>query len=157
MKEYQIDPVFHKLLHADFYRVAMDKVLRVTVPIHLKGEAKGIKLEGGLLDFVHRELEIECLPANIPEHITVDVTDLMMNQGVRVRDLASAAGDKWTAVTDQDMLIVHVVMPRAEPVAEPDAAAAAASPTAPAEPEVMKKGKIEKPDDEKEKKDDKKK
>jgi large subunit ribosomal protein L25 len=148
VKEYQLDPVEHKLLHADFYQVAMDKVLRVTVPVHLTGEAKGIKLEGGIVDFVNRDLEIECLPGDIPESVTVDVTELMLHDGIRVRDVAT--GGKWKAVNDPDMLIVHVVSPKAEP--EPvaaDAAAAAAAPTAPAEPEVIKKGKIEKPDEDK--------
>ncbi|MEO6221989.1 MAG: 50S ribosomal protein L25, partial [Vicinamibacterales bacterium] len=87
VKEYQIDPVTHRLLHADFYRVAMDKLLRVTVPVQLTGESKGVKVQGGTLDFVHRDVAIECLPADIPEHITVDVTELMITQGVRVRDL----------------------------------------------------------------------
>jgi len=146
VKEYQLHPVEQKLLHADFYRVAMDKVLRVTVPVHLTGEAKGIKAQGGIVDFVHREVVLECLPADIPEHITVDVTELMLHDGVRVRDLDT--GGKWKAVSDGDMLIVHVISPKAEP--EPVAAdAAAAAPTAPAEPEVIKKGKIEKADDEK--------
>ena len=71
VKEYQLDPVSHKLLHVDFYRVAMDKLLRVTVPVHLTGESKGVKDEGGVVDFVHRDLVIECLPADIPEHVTV--------------------------------------------------------------------------------------
>jgi large subunit ribosomal protein L25 len=139
VKEYQLHPVSHKLLHADFYRVAMDKVLRVTVPVHLTGEAKGVKAQGGLVDFVHRELVIECLPADIPEHITVDVTELMINEGVRVRDLPSDG--KWKAVSDADMLIVHVVAPRVE--AEPAPEEAAGAPAVPAEPEVIKKGKTE--------------
>ena len=141
VREYQLHPVTHRLLHADFYRVAMDKVLTVTVPVHLAGEAKGIKAQGGVVDFVHRELEIECLPADIPEHITVDVTELMINEGVRVRDLAVDA--RWKALSDPDMLIVHVVAPRAE--AEP-APADAAAPVAPAEPEVIKKGKADEAD-----------
>jgi large subunit ribosomal protein L25 len=140
VKAYQLDPVSHKLLHADFYRVAMDKVLRVTVPIHITGEAKGIKAQGGIVDFVHRELEVECLPADIPGHISVDVTELMLHDGIRVRDLQ--AQGKWKAVSDADMLIVHVIAPKAE--AEPAPAEAAAVPAAPAEPEVIKKGKIEK-------------
>ena len=78
VKEYQIHPVTHELLHADFYRVAMDKLLRVTVPVQLTGEAKGVKAQGGIVDFVHREIVVECLPADIPEHITVDVTELML-------------------------------------------------------------------------------
>jgi large subunit ribosomal protein L25 len=145
VKEYQLDPVHHKLLHADFYRVAMDKVLRVTVPIHLTGEAKGVKAQGGIVDFVNREIEVECLPADIPEHITVDVTELMLHDGVRVRDLPSDG--TWKPVTEGDLLLVHVVAPRAE--AEPEPADAAAAPAAPAEPEVIKKGKVEKEGEEK--------
>ncbi len=150
VKAYQLDPVTHKLLHADFFRVAMDKVLRVTVPVHLTGEAKGVKAQGGVVDFVHREIVLECLPADIPEHITVDVTELMLHDGVRVRDLPAG---KWKALSDADMLIVHVISPKVEEVAAPaDAAAAAATPAAPAEPEVIKKGKVEKPEDEKDEK-----
>jgi len=146
VKEYQLHPMTHKLLHADFYRVAMDKVLRITVPIHLTGEAKGVKAEGGIVDFVHRDVVIEVLPADIPEHITVDITELNLHDGVRVRDLPT--GGKWKAVSDDDMLIVHVVSPKAEPEpAAADAAAVAATPTAPAEPEVIKKGKVEKEED----------
>jgi large subunit ribosomal protein L25 len=150
VKEYQLDPVSHKLLHVDFYRIAMDKVLRVTVPIHLTGESKGVKDEGGVVDFVHRDLVIECLPADIPEHVTIDISGLMLHDGVRVRDLP--ASDKWKALSDADMLIVHVVAPKVEAEPAPaDAAAAAAAPTAPAEPEVIKKGKVEKPEDEEKK------
>jgi large subunit ribosomal protein L25 len=141
VKEYQLDPIGHELLHADFYQVAMDKMLTVTVPIVLKGEAKGVKQQGGIVDFVNREIEIECLPGDIPENITVDVTELMLNQGVRVRDLISE-GTKWKPVSDADMMLVHVVALKAE--AEPVAADAAAAPVAPAEPEVIKKGKVEK-------------
>ena len=148
VKEYQVDPVEHKLLHADFYRVAMDKVLRVTVPIHLAGEAKGVKAQGGVVDFVHRDIVIEVLPADIPEHITVDVTELMLHDGVRVRDLPT--GGKWKALSEPDMLIVHVIAPKVEEEPAPADAAAAATPATPAEPEVIKKGKVEKPEDEKE-------
>ncbi|MBE3032470.1 MAG: 50S ribosomal protein L25 [Actinobacteria bacterium] len=148
VKEYQLDPIGHKLLHADFYQIAMDKTLTVTVPIVMKGEAKGVKQQGGIVDFVHREIEIECLPADIPEHIMVDVTELMLNQGLRVRDLVSE-GTKWTPVSDPDMLIVHVVALKIEE--EPVAADAVAAPVAVAEPEVIKKGKADK-DDEKEEK-----
>ncbi|MBM3752000.1 MAG: 50S ribosomal protein L25 [Acidimicrobiia bacterium] len=141
VKEYQIDPVTHKLIHADFLRVAMDKVIRVTVPVHLTGEAKGVKLQGGTLDFVHRDVDVECLPADIPEHITVDVSELMLNQGVRVKDLATDG--TWKAVSEPENLIVHIVAPRAEAAATTDAAAA---PAAAAEPEVAKKGKTDKED-----------
>jgi large subunit ribosomal protein L25 len=140
VKEYQLDPITHRLLHADFYAVAMDKALTVTVPVVLKGEARGVKQQGGLVDFVNRELEIECLPGDIPEHIDVDISELMLHQGVRVRDLP--ATDKWKPVTEGDTMIVHVVSLKAE---EPTAAegAAAAAPAATAEPEVIKKGKKE--------------
>lgn len=140
VKEYQIDPVTHKLLHADFFRVAMDKVLRVSVPVHLVGEAKGVKLQGGTLDFVHRDVDVECLPADIPEHIVVDVSELMLNQGVRVKDLAKDG--KWVAVSEPENLIVHIVAPRMEVAATP--AEGAAAPAAAAEPEVAKKGKTDK-------------
>src|SRR6266446_6917347 len=86
VKEYQLDPVTHHLLHADFYRVAMDRILRVPIPVVVKGEPKGVKQQGGLLEFIRREIEIECLPADIPEHIDIDVTELMLHQGFRVRD-----------------------------------------------------------------------
>ena len=146
VKEYQIDPIDHKLLHADFYQVAMDKALTVTVPLVMKGEAPGVKQQGGIVDFVNREIEIECLPGDIPENIIVDISELMLNQGLRVRDLL-VEGVKWTPVTDGDLMIVHVVAPRAEEVAvvEPAVATAGA-----AEPEVIKKGKTDK-EDEKEK------
>jgi large subunit ribosomal protein L25 len=142
VKEYQLDPIDHRLLHADFYQVAMDKALKVTVPILLRGEARGVKQQGGIVDFVNREIEIACLPGDIPEHIAVDVSELLMHEGIRVRDL-KAEGAKWTPVSDADMMIVHVVALKAE--AEPVAAeVAAATPAAPAEPEVIKKGKVEK-------------
>jgi large subunit ribosomal protein L25 len=142
VKEYQLDPVKHELLHADFYRVAMDKVLRVTVQVQLTGTARGIKEQGAVVDFVHRELDVECLPADIPEHITIDVTNLMLHDGVRVRDLET--GGKWKPLSDADLLIVHLVAPKAVAEPEPAADAAAAVPATPAEPEVIKKGKVEK-------------
>jgi len=152
VKEYQLDPIDHRLLHADFYAVAMDKAITVTVPIVVRGEAKGVKQQGGIVDFVTRDLEIECLPGEIPEHIDVDVSELMLHQGVRVRDLQTTG--KWTAVTEPDTMIVHVVALKAEEPA-PTEAAAAAPAAASAEPEVIKKGKKEEEGaapDEKEKK-----
>jgi large subunit ribosomal protein L25 len=146
VKAYQLHPVSHKLLHVDFYRVAMDKIIRVTVQVQLTGEAKGVKAQGGVVDFVNRDIVIECLPGDIPEHVTVDVTEMMLHDGVRVRDLDT--GGKWKPVSEGDLLIVHVVAPKVEVVATPTDAAAAATPTAPAEPEVIKKGKVEKADEE---------
>jgi large subunit ribosomal protein L25 len=142
VREYQLDPITHQILHADFYRVAMDKVLQVTIPVLVKGEPKGVKQQGGILEFIRREIEIECLPADIPENVEVDVSELMLHQGVRVRDLA--VNPKWKPISDAEMMLVHVIMPKAEEVAAPaDATAAAAAPTATAEPEVIKKGKKE--------------
>ena len=142
VKEYQLDPVTHGLLHADFYQLAMDKAITVTVPFVLKGEPKGVKLQGGLLDFVTRDIQVLCLPTDIPEHIDVDVSEMMLGQSIRLRELAE--DPKWKPVTDVDTMIVHVVMPKAE-----ESAAAAEAVAAPAEPEVAKKGK---PDEKEEKK-----
>src|SRR5918993_3599702 len=149
VKEYQLDPLHHKMLHADFFQIAMDKMLTVTVPILIKGEAKGVKQQGGVVDFVNREIEIEVLPADIPEHIDVDITELMLGQGIRVRDIHTENA-KWKPLSDMDLMLVHVVAPRAEEVT---AVAADTTPAAAAEPEVAKKGKTDKD----EKKDDKKK
>ena len=140
VKEYQLDPISHKLLHVDFYQVAMDKMLTVTVPIVLKGEAKGVKQQGGIVDFVNRDIQIETLPGDIPENITVDVSELMLNQGIRLRDIHTE-GAKWKPIADGDTLIVHVVALRAE---EPTPAEAAVAAAPAAEPEVIKKGKTEK-------------
>ena len=149
VKEYQLDPVTHHLLHADFYQLAMDKAIVVTVPIVVKGEAKGVKQQSGMLDFVTREIEVECLPTDIPEGIVVDVTELMLHESLRVRDLA--VDPKWKAVSDGETMLVHVVMPKAEEsaAAATDATAEVAAPAAAAEPEVIKKGKEEKEEKEK--------
>jgi large subunit ribosomal protein L25 len=142
VKEYQLDPVTHQLLHADFYRVAMDRVIQVTIPVIVRGEPKGVKQQGGVLEFIRREIEIECLPGDIPEHVEVDVSELMLHQGVRVRDLPTSP--KWKALSEAEMMLVHVIMPKAEEAPAPaEAAAAATTPAAPAEPEVIKKGKKE--------------
>src|SRR6187397_2249097 len=94
VKAFQLDPVTHQVLHADFYRVAMDRTLHVTIPVITKGEPKGVKQQGGILEFIRREIEIECLPGDIPEHVEVDVSELMLHQGVRVRDIG--INPKWT-------------------------------------------------------------
>jgi large subunit ribosomal protein L25 len=132
VKDYQLDPITHAILHADFFRVAMDRKIEVTIPVIVKGESRGVKLQGGLLEFVRREIVIECLPSDIPEHIEVDVTELMLHQGIRVRDVAT--NPAWNSLTDVDTMLVHVILPKAEESAATAAAAAA-------EPEVAKKGK----------------
>ena len=134
VKEFLLDPIKHHLLHADFYRVQMDKALTVTVPIVLKGDAKGVKVQGGVVDFPHREVNIESLPGEIPEQLTIDISELMIGQGVRLKDLA--AGASWKPVSDPDTLIVHVVAAKVEETAAEGAAATA-------EPEVIKKGKAD--------------
>ncbi len=148
IKEYQLDPVTHELLHVDFYRVSMDKPIMVTVPILLKGEALGVKQQGGLLDFVNRDVAIECLPAEIPEHIELDVTELALGEGIRLRDVVVGVG--WKPVSDLEMMLVHVVAPRTEEEEAPEEEAeeaAAAAPEGEAEPEVIKKGKGETPEE----------
>ncbi len=143
VKQYQLDPIKDELIHVDFYRVAMDRVITVSVPVILKGEAVGVKQQGGLMDFVHREVAIECLPAEIPEHLEVDVSELMIGQGVRLRELLE--GVVWTPVSAPDTLLVHVVAPKAEVTEEEEAAEAEAEAAIgeQAEPEVIKKGKAE--------------
>ena len=144
VKEYQLDPVTHELLHADFYQLAMDRAITVTVPINVKGEAKGVKLEGGMIDFITREVQVECLPTDIPERIDVDVTELMLHQAVRLRDLPE--NPKWKILNEPETMLVHVVLPKAEEAAEAEAEAEAEAVVVPgeAEPEVIKKGKTEK-------------
>jgi large subunit ribosomal protein L25 len=139
VKDFQLDPVTHQVLHADFYRVAMDKALEVTVPVTIKGEPKGVKQQGGILEFIRREIVVSCLPADIPEHIEVDVSDLMLHQGIRVREIAT--NPRWTPITEGEAMLVHVIMPKAEEAAATTEPAAATA--APAEPEVIKKGKKE--------------
>src|SRR5262245_57425750 len=82
VKDFQLDPITHEVLHADFYRVAMDQLLRVTIPIQVTGEPKGVKQQGGILEHIRREIEIECLPADITASIVVDGRELMLHQGV---------------------------------------------------------------------------
>ena len=141
VKEFLVDPIKGHLMHADFYRLAMDRPITITVQVQLTGEPRGVKQQDGILDFITREIEIEVLPSEIPENITVDVSDLLIGQAVRVRDVAKDA--VWSAVTDAEVMIAHVIAHRG--TAEEAAAEAAEAPAAAtAEPEVIKKGKPEK-------------
>ena len=141
LKDYQVDPIKSHLLHVDFYRVAMDRTITVSVPVILKGEAKGVKQQSGLLDFVYREIEVECLPGQIPEHLEIDVSELLIGQSVRMRDIVQDGS--WKPVSPPETLLVHVIAPKAEVVEEPEAAEEVAPTEQPAEPEVIKKGKTE--------------
>ncbi len=137
VREFQLDPISNMLLHVDFYRPALDKVITVTVPVMLVGEPAGVKQQGGLLDFVQRDVQVECLPREIPEHIEIDVSELLIGQGVRLRDLLE--GVLWTPVSEPETLLVHVVAPKVEE----EAAAAEDEAAEGAQPEVVKKGRAE--------------
>jgi large subunit ribosomal protein L25 len=142
LKSWQVDPIKENFLHADFYRIAMDVAIRVTVPIHTTGEARGVKVDGGILELIMREIEVECLPGDIPEHIDVDVSDLGLNGALRVSDLPATA--KVKILESAEQVVVHVVSVKEEVVvAAPGAAVAVEgeAAAAPAEPEVLKKGK----------------
>ncbi|HEV3330327.1 MAG TPA: 50S ribosomal protein L25 [Bryobacteraceae bacterium] len=140
--DHQVDPIKGTLLHADLKRIDLTKRIRVTVPVHTKGEPAGVKVQGGLLEIITRVVEIECLPDDIPEHYVIDVAELMIGQSKRASDVALEGSVKL--VSDPQSVIAHVVALRAE--AEPAAAEGAAAPEAAAgtaEPEVIKKGKKE--------------
>ena len=147
--DWQNDPVRENLLHVDLKRVDMTKSLRVKVPVTTSGEARGVKEQGGLLEVITREVEIECLPIDIPEAFAVDVAGLMLNQAVRASELVLSGSVKLVSPADQ--VLAHVIALRAEAVAEPEAVV---EPVAAAEPEVIKRGKKEEEaaPDEKEKK-----
>jgi ribosomal protein bL25 (Ctc-form) len=153
--DWQNDPVRENLLHVDMKRVDMTKSLRVKVPVMTSGEARGVKEQGGLLEVITREVEIECLPVDIPEQFDVDVAGLMLNQSVRASELVLSGSVKLVSPADQ--VLAHVVALKAEAVVEP-AVVEGAAPAA-AEPEVIKKGKKEEEGaaDEKKKPEEKKK
>ena len=135
--DWQNEPLKGALLHIDLKRIAMDKVMVVSVPVQLVGVPPGVKAQGGILEHVLREVEIECLPADIPGHLDVDVSNLEMNQSIHVSDLPHSGSIKF--LTDEGLTVAHVAAIREE-VVEPEAVDATATP---AEPEVAKKGKGE--------------
>ncbi len=137
--DWQYEPIKGKLLHIDLKRIALDKVLRVSVPIFLVGESAGVKQEGGIMEQMLREVEIECLPGDIPSHIDADVSHLTFGKVLRVSELPHS--DKIKFITDENQPVAHVTSVKEEVVATPEAAAAEAA--APTEPEVIKKGKQE--------------
>jgi large subunit ribosomal protein L25 len=137
--DWQADPIKGTLLHVDLKRIAMDQLLRVSVPVLLKGEAPGVKVQGGILEQMLREVEIECLPADIPSHIDGDVSHLVFGQTLRVSELPHS--DRIKFITDENQAIAHVTAVKEVVEAAPVEGAEAAA--APAEPEVIKKGKQE--------------
>jgi len=138
--DWQYEPIKGKLIHIDFKRIALDKAIRVEVPIQLVGVAEGVKTQGGILDQTLREVEIECLPSDIPANIQLDVTKLVFGTVLRVADLPHAGKLKF--LTPEDTPIAHITSVKEEVAPTPEAEAAAAT-AAPAEPEVVKKGKQE--------------
>lgn len=134
--DWQREPLQGRLLHVDLKRIAMDQAIRVRIPVHTQGEAVGVKTQGGILELVTREIEIECLPSDIPEQVLVDVANLSIGQNLRVSDLQVGANRR--VLTEADRVVVHVIA--VKEVVEPTPAEAAATP---AEPEVIKKGKAE--------------
>jgi len=143
VKDYQLDPVQENLIHADFFEIAMDQLLELTVNVELVGDAEGVKIGGGIMDFVTRSIEVECLPSDIPETIKVDVSHLKINDYIRVKNIQ--ADPKVKVLTDPEVVIVTIVPPVKEEV--PVEAAAEA-----AEPEVIKKGKVAEEGEEEEQK-----
>ncbi|MBV9087758.1 MAG: 50S ribosomal protein L25 [Acidobacteriaceae bacterium] len=138
--DWQYEPIKGALLHIDLKRIAMDERLRVSVPIQMKGEPAGVKQQGGILEQVLREVEVECLPGDIPGHIDVDVSELVFGKMLRVSDLPH--DDKVRVVTEADQLVAHIVSVKEVEAAAPAEAGVEAAAT-PAEPEVIKKGKQE--------------
>jgi large subunit ribosomal protein L25 len=140
LKDWLTDPVSGNLLHVDLLRVAMDVRMRVQVPVHTFGDPAGVKVQGGVFEVVTREVEIECLPGDIPSEFRADVSGLMLNQALRARDLQIDA-NKLKLLTDPEQVLAHVVTLKVEE--EKPAEVVATEAATPAEPEVIKKGKKE--------------
>jgi len=140
VKDWQVNPVTGALLHVDLFRIAMDVRMRVKVPVHTFGEPQGVKMQGGVFEMVTREVEVECLPGDIPEEFRVDVSDMLIGKQLRAADLPFDPA-KVKLVTDPVRVLAHVVTLKKEEEPAPEAAVAAEA--APAEPEVIKKGKKE--------------
>ncbi|HTJ86212.1 MAG TPA: 50S ribosomal protein L25 [Terriglobales bacterium] len=138
--DWQYEPIKGSLLHIDVKRIAMDQKLRVNVPIELVGEPAGVKQQGGILEQLLREVEIECLPGDIPNQVDLNVADLVFGMVLRVADLPKS--DKLKFLSDEDQPVAHVITIKEEEAPAADAIAGAAAAT-PAEPEVIKKGKQE--------------
>src|SRR6202040_4102389 len=141
VKDWLVDPVKGHLLHVDLLRIAMDVRMRVKVPVHFYGEPQGVKLQGGVFEIVTREVEIECLPSDIPTEFRLDISGLMIGMQLRPTDI-KVDPDKIKILPDPARVLAHVVTLRVEEEKPAEAVAADAT-AAPAEPEVIKKGKKE--------------
>jgi large subunit ribosomal protein L25 len=141
LKHWMVDPTTGKLLHVDLMRVAMNVRMKVQVPVHTFGEPAGVKVQGGVFEVVTREVEIECLPSDIPTEFKLDVSELMLGKQLRVSDLTFDTA-KVKMLTEPERVIAHVVALKVEEEKPAEVAAAEAA-AAPAEPEVIKKGKKE--------------
>jgi len=141
VKDWLVDPVKGHLLHVDLLRIAMDVRMRVKIPVHTFGEAQGVKLQGGIFETVTREVEIECLPSDIPTEFRMDISHLMIGMQLRAGDI-QVDPEKMKIITDPLRVLAHVVTLRVEEEKPAEAVAAEATAT-PAEPEVIKKGKKE--------------
>ena len=141
IKDLQTDPATDELLHVDLIRISMDKAIRVSVNVLLKGEPVGVKAEGGFVDFITRQVEVECLPKDIPESLDLDISQLHLHQSAKIADLAAPAGVKLMGEPNQVLVIIE--LPKEEVVKEaaPEEAAVAEEK---AEPEVIKKERAEK-------------
>jgi large subunit ribosomal protein L25 len=137
LRDWQVDPIAGRLLHVDMVRVALDARLKVKVPIQVTGEAKGVKTQGGIFEFLLREVDVECLPDDIPDHIVVDVTELLIGRTLRVSELP--VNEKIKVLTEANRAVAHVVALKVEEEKPAEEVAEAA----PAEPEVIHKGKAE--------------
>ena len=139
--DWQKDPIKGNLLHADLKRIDLTQRLMVKVPVYTEGEARGVKEQDGLLELITREVEIECLPEEIPERFTLEVTELMMGQSKRASDVTLTGSMKL--ISNPESVIAHVVAMRAIEEVAPAEVAAETTEAAAAEPEVIKKGKKE--------------
>jgi len=154
IKELQRNPVSDEILHADFIQIAMDRAIRVSIPVVTVGEAVGVKSEGGFVDLITREVEIECLPKNIPERIEVDISNLHLRQSLKVGDLTAPEGVKLISAPDTLLVLIEAPAAEEEVVVEAEEEVVAE----PTEPEVIKKERaVEEPEEEKEKKEKEKK
>ncbi len=143
IKELQRNPVTDEILHADLIQIVMDKAIRVSVPVTAVGEAVGVKTEGGFVDFITREVEVECLPGNIPEHIELDISGLHIRQSLKVADIKPAEGVKVVSSAETILVLIEAPSKEEEVAVAPEEEEVVAEAK---EPEVIKK---EKPEEEK--------